>query len=103
MTIHNAYQPHLCPPTQHPTCLGCYVQPNFLQKQEPRPFQLVSLTLDEKDVLSHLAQAWEKFVALPQNSTDNLKEYQESIHRCQQLVALRVARRADPEVWTQPE
>lgn len=99
---------------QQPVCMGCYVNQNWLYP--PTPYEevhvpytrtliepSVSLTDAEKEVLSHLVQAWEKFVSLPNTSEHNLKEYQTAIHACQQLIALRVARRADPDVWKLPD
>jgi hypothetical protein len=103
-----------------PTCLGCYVNPTWQHSYPPQPYEephftivdlttpkevsfCVSLTEDEKEVLNHLVQAWNKFIALPNQSEHNLREYQTAIHQCQQLIALRVARRADPDVWKQPE
>ncbi len=60
-----------------------------------------TLTEDEKQVLALLAQAWDKFNSLDKKCPSDNPEFLDSIHRAQQVVALRVARRANPEVWTQ--
>lgn len=62
-----------------------------------------TLTVEEKEVLQMLGTAFNKFLTLPNRSQDDNSEYRDAIHRCQQLIALRVARRANPEIWNQPE
>ncbi len=92
--------------TEIPTCLGCLLNTgwNWLpQTYQPFVNTPVSLTEEEKEVLYHLKEAWNKFVSLDKNSDDNLNEYRDAIHRCQQIIGVRVARRANPEVWRQPE
>lgn len=53
----------------------------------------------EKEVLLLTAQTWEKYLKLPAQMPDESREVQKSIHTIQQMIALRLARRADPEVW----
>ncbi len=102
--------------TETPTCMGCCLNPNFLNSL-PNTWQLYGekmpefftkakdnarLTENETLLLGYLGHAWAFFCNLDKKSGDDIREFQEGIHRLQQLVALRVARRANPEVWAQP-
>lgn len=60
------------------------------------------LTDDEKAVLGNLLNSWDSFISLGKSTEDDIQEFRDAIHRCQQLIALRVARRVNPEVWRQP-
>ncbi len=60
------------------------------------------LTAEEERVLNHLASAYNGFAALGGHCADDVEEFMKAIHQAQCLVALRVARRADPSVWRQP-
>jgi hypothetical protein len=100
---------------QGQACCGCLINPewnypwgnSWFDKYQQNPIQPIypsnGLTNEEKEVLQFLKEAWNKFIALDKNSGDNIKEYQDAIHRCQQIIGLRVARRVDPDVWKQPE
>ncbi len=104
--------------SEQPVCCGCMVQPNFLfptpcPKCDP-PFQFPAhpfsyivpaarLTEEEKEVLFLLKQAWDKFNALGDHVSHDLTEFTYGIHLAQQKLAMRVARRADPDVWSQPQ
>lgn len=57
------------------------------------------LTDAEKAVLSELGNAFNAFAAMSDNRDDDVREFTDAIHKAQCLVALRVARRADPDVW----
>lgn len=101
-------------------CQGCCVNPNWFY---PNPFTHdpliyqktftlpsvinlldgVKLTSEEKNVLQKLVEVFNLYMALDKRSEADNKEFTDAIHRLQQLVALRVARRVDPEVWAQPE
>lgn len=72
--------------------------PTFIDNLTP-----VKLTEQESDLLKKLVEAYNQFTALDKRSEADNKEFVDAIHRCQQIVALRVARRVNPEVWTQPE
>jgi hypothetical protein len=61
------------------------------------------LTDGEKEVLNALKEAWEKFVALGSHVDHDLTEFNYAIHLAQQKLAVRVARRVDPDVWRQPQ
>ena len=61
------------------------------------------LTPDEKNCLLNLAAAWDVFVAMPTKHPSDTHEFQSAIHNAQCLIALRVARRVNPDFWYQPE
>jgi hypothetical protein len=111
------------------TCIGCCLNPNwynpygpfthnpFQYNPNPNPFKPqtftspvfldnlagVKLTPEEEELLKKLGEAYTLYIALEKRSEADNKEFVDAIHRAQQLVALRVARRANPEVWAQPE
>jgi len=61
-----------------------------------------ALTEEERAILDHLADAWNLYCALRTRAASDDEEMQRAIHAAQALIALRVARRANPEVWRQP-
>ncbi len=63
----------------------------------------VGLTDEEKEVLELSAQLWNKFIRLHSPHPSDHIEMQLKIHGIQEMVALRVARRVDPEIWHQPK
>lgn len=84
-------------------------QPNYFQPQgyftSSWPFNNdhMKLTAEEKNVLQKLVEAFNLYTALDKRSEADNKEFTDAIHRLQQIISLRVARRVDPEVWAQPE
>ena len=58
------------------------------------------LSETEKEVLRLLAEAWNKYLELNSNERDN-DSFSAAIHDAQYIIALRVARRVNPEVWQQ--
>lgn len=67
-------------------------------------FSTHGLTIDELQILQNLKDAWDNFVKLdPKMDADFTREFNDGIHRCQQIIALRVAQRVDPLVWRQSE
>lgn len=84
-----------------PTCYGCHLSQPFFENNS---FQIPQQGLDmnEINILSQTAQLWRCFTQLEGSSDDDLREFQDSIHRLQQIIALRVARKINPEVWRQP-
>lgn len=110
--------------TSQPTCQGCCLNPNWQWPylthnpfncwnqspiMETLPLQpcytflpAEGLTSEELDVLTKLKDSWNAFILLDKRSEPDYKEFQDAIHRCQQLIALRVARRVNPDVWAQP-
>lgn len=59
----------------------------------------VGLTPCEKQVLEHLALAWNVFVSIETYHPDETEEMRRAIHAAQHIVATRVAYRANPEIW----
>lgn len=53
----------------------------------------------EKEILQFLVQAWNKFVELENEHPQDTNEFCTAIHDAQKIIALRVARRVDPETW----
>jgi hypothetical protein len=62
----------------------------------------VKLTPEETDLLKKLGESFNMYSALDKRSDADDKEFVDALHRLQQIVALRVARRVNPEVWAQP-
>jgi hypothetical protein len=60
-----------------------------------------SLTEAEKEVVNLLAQAFNKFVELKEKHPADDQEFCSAIHDAQKTVAMRVARRCNPDVWKQ--
>jgi hypothetical protein len=116
--------------TAQAVCQGCCLNPNWYfnpnwpftndpppYQNNPSPFQqptfsapifidnlaLAKLTPGEEELLKKLGEAFSLYTALDKRSEADNKEFTDAIHRAQQLVALRVARRVNPEVWAQPE
>lgn len=64
--------------------------------------QAVGLTAQERHIITLTADCYNSWCSLTaRNDADN-EEFMRAIHRAQHLIALRVARRADPDVWRQP-
>lgn len=57
------------------------------------------LTDTEKDVLNHLADAWNSFCSLDNRLEHDTDEFAKAIHSAQSKIAIRVARRVNPEIW----
>ena len=61
----------------------------------------IGLTKQEREVLEHLTAAWDGFCKLDPRPTDTmLQDFCDGVHRCQDQLAVRVAQRANPEVWS---
>lgn len=89
--------------TEAATCCGCCLQPAWVQEQNTylgrfEVGKTNGLTDVEKGILTNLANAWAEYAAL-ESKESNVHEFNDAIHRCQQLIALRVARRLEPEIW----
>jgi hypothetical protein len=111
-----------------PTCVGCYISPNWPYIFPSIPFTPIpsypqvnfepipqitpmfvptqpfveGLTSDEQEILNYLANAYRLFVKLDAKHPDDDNEFREAIHAAQKMIALRVARRVDPQIWYQP-
>lgn len=57
------------------------------------------LTADEKQVLEHLAAAWNKFLSLDTSRVDSTDAFRLAVHDAQRVIATRVASRVNPEIW----
>lgn len=53
----------------------------------------------ERKVLENLADAWNTYMLLPRPSDDEIHDFGVSIDRCNDLIARRVAKRVDPDIW----
>lgn len=94
-------------------CYGCCLQPSYFfvpppwnpQYYECPPVfvEKPGLTVAELDLLKKLFDSYTAYCSLDARSETDNKEFIDALHRLQQLVALRVARRVDVEVWAQPE
>jgi hypothetical protein len=56
----------------------------------------------ERKVLALLAAAWEEWLKIGEKHPDDDEEFHRAIYTAQHVVAFRVARRADPDVWWSP-
>lgn len=99
-------------------CHGCYLNPGLVPPRErccdplgryDDPFYngyfpLLpnnGLTTAELKILQHTKDIWDEFASLTDKVDYDDREMQDAIHRVQQLIALRVARRVDTMVWRQ--
>lgn len=93
-------------------CFGCCINPQWMIPPYQDFYKLpeikfdiwgaIKLTTEEEAILKKLAEAWNLFTSLDKRSEADNQEYTYAIHKAQQLIALRVARRVNPEVWNQP-
>jgi hypothetical protein len=59
------------------------------------------LTLEEQVLVNRLADVWNLYLQLePYDMLDSI-DFSKAIHVAQNLIAVRVARRANPELWRQ--
>lgn len=56
-------------------------------------------TPDELKVMDLLCEAYRRYAALPRQHPEEMGEFHTAFHRLQDLLAIRVARRADPQNW----
>lgn len=87
-----------------PICCGsCLLNQDFFNDPDfSKPFSSNGLTDSEKEILKNLGNAWNSFIKLDNLSVDDVQEMKDAIHSAQKLIALRVARRIDVEIWNQP-
>lgn len=101
--------------TTESACYGCCVNPGFTPQYPQDCYKFpeikipeldflagVKLTNQEQQILKKLVEAWSLYSELENRSDADNKEFLDAVHRAQQLIALRVARRVNPEVWHQP-
>ncbi len=56
-------------------------------------------TDEEKAVVVKLVEAYELWLALPDKTSNEIDDFVGGIHRCQDIIRCRVAKRADPDFW----
>lgn len=54
---------------------------------------------DEKKVTDYLVKAYNEFVKLNSQHPDELRDFTDGIHKCQYLIGMRVARKAEPKIF----
>jgi hypothetical protein len=59
----------------------------------------VGLTPQEKEVLNLTADCWNKWIELPDRVDHHDADFMRAIHEMQRILASRVAKRVNPEVW----
>ena len=57
------------------------------------------LTNEEGEVMDALIYAWNQFSQLEIQHPSDTPDFADGIHKCQQSLALRIARREYPEGW----
>jgi SMC interacting uncharacterized protein involved in chromosome segregation len=103
-----------------PICCGCFIRDSWLNMYMPPPYwgqppysvkmphvytvppQGPQLTELEKSVLALLTAAYASFLELDGKHEDDDSEFKQHIHALQSAIALRVARRTNPEIWQTP-
>lgn len=58
-----------------------------------------ALSEEEKEILALSSELWHRFLDLSNNLDDEVNECKVAIHNLQRIIATRVARRVDPDVW----
>ena len=53
----------------------------------------------EQAVMDDLMSAYEKFITLPREHPDELRDFVDGIHKCQDQLGMRVLRRLLPDGW----
>jgi len=58
------------------------------------------MTEKEKEVMQHLINFWNGYLALPDTTgVCDTEDIRHAIHKIQGVMAIRVARRVDPDIW----
>lgn len=60
---------------------------------------LIQMSVEEKECLQAINEAYGKFLKLPGISQTQIEDFVFGIHRCQDQIAFNVASRANPEEW----
>lgn len=69
-------------------------------KNDSKTCGLQKLSNEEKRLLAVTAKVWNTWCELPDRRDDDNAEFCSALHALQHLIALRVARRVDPDVWS---
>ena len=59
----------------------------------------MGLTQDEREVMDYLMKAFQTFHRLAKEHPDELRDFVAGVHRCQDVLAVRVCRRIYPKGW----
>lgn len=62
--------------------------------------RLLHNSVKEKEVLSHISSAFNAFVELDSKGIHDDEDFKNAANTMHRLIALRVARRIDPDVWS---
>jgi len=57
------------------------------------------LTDEEGKIMDLLIEAWDRYIKLPEQHPTEIDEFGQGIHICQNLLAIRIARRCYPKGW----
>lgn len=57
------------------------------------------LTDEEQRVYDSLVETWNAYSFLPVQHSAEQQEFSQAINRCQELIAIRIARRTYPDGW----
>lgn len=57
------------------------------------------LTPDEQLVMDKLMEAYAAFIRLSREHPDELRDFVDGVHKCQDVLAVRICRRIYPEGW----
>lgn len=68
--------------------------------QARRDMKHAKITDHERRVIDRLAVAWNEYNALQPLETEDKAEFRQCINRAAAIIAVRVARRVNPECWT---
>lgn len=75
---------------------------NKVTEQTDRTMSGQGITPSERSTVEALADAWNLFMRLDGTCYEDQTNFRQSINRAQDLIALRVARRVDPDLWAAP-
>lgn len=53
----------------------------------------------EQEILNLTAQCWNKFIKLEQTHPSDIDDFANAIHDLQKIIALRMCRRSNPEIF----
>jgi hypothetical protein len=61
-----------------------------------------NMTLEEKEVMENIVEAWNKFIKLPDQFDDDIEDFRFSIHLLERILATRIIRRSSSiNYWNQ--
>lgn len=57
------------------------------------------ITSKEKKILNYLTKAYNLFIQIIRQHPDEARDFTDGIHKCQYIIGMRIARRAEPRVF----